>query len=82
MKKEEGKKGINKLYHEGVFSLVNNIGFVVYYVLTLIALPLVYLNQELFSRVIVVLAYISLMIIAVVMKGTEKNIKEKTYRKK
>ena len=78
---EEEKKAINALYYESVFPLINNILFVVYSILSLIILPLVYLNKELGNKIVAGLGYLALIIIVVVIKIIEKFIRNKKFRK-
>lgn len=66
--KEEGKRAINALYYESVFPLMNNILFVVYYILSLITLPLIYLNQDFSNKIVAILGYLALIIIVAVIK--------------
>lgn len=77
--KEEGKKAISALYYESVFPLINNILFVVYYILSLITLLLTYFNQE--NETVAILGYLALIISVVVMKIIDKFIHNKKFRK-
>ena len=77
--KEEGKKAINALYYESVFPLMNNILFVVYYILSLITLLLTYFNQK--NETVAILGYLALIISVVVMKIIDKFIHNKKFRK-
>lgn len=79
--KEEGKKAINALYYERVFPLINNIIFVVYYILSLITLPLIYLNQDFLNKIVAILGYLALIIVVAVMKIIDKFIHNKKFRK-
>ena len=79
--KEEGKKAINALYYESVFPLMNNILFVVYYIFSLITLPLIYLNRDFLNKIVAVLGYLALIIIVAVIKIIDKFIHNKKFRK-
>lgn len=79
--KEEGKKAINELYYESVFPLMNNILFVVYYILSLITLPLIYLNQDVLNKIVAILGYLALILIVAVIKIIDKFIRNKKFRK-
>ena len=79
--KEEGKKAINALYYESVFPLMNNILFVVYYILSLITLPLIYLNQDVLNKIVAILGYLALILIVAVIKIIDKFIRNKKFRK-
>ena len=79
--KEEGKKAINALYYESVFPLMNNILFVVYYILSLITLPLIYLKQDFLNKIVAILGYLALIIIVAVIKIIDKFIRNKKFRK-
>lgn len=70
--KEEGKKAINALYYESVFPLMNNILFVVYYILSLITLLLIYLNQDVLNKIVAILGYLALILIVAVIKIIDK----------
>ena len=78
---EKGKKAINKIYYESVFPLVNNILFVVYYMLSLITLPLTYRNQDVFNKIVAVLGYLALIGIVAVTKVIDKYIHKKQFVK-
>ena len=60
---------------------MNNILFVVYYILSLITLPLIYLNQDFFNKIVAVLGYLALIIIVAVIKIIDKFIHNKKFRK-
>ena len=79
--KEEGKKAINALYYESVFPLMNNILFVVYYILSLITLPLIYLKQDFLNKIVAILGYLALIIIVAVIKIIDKVIHNNKFRK-
>ena len=79
--REEGKKAINALYYESVFPLMNNILFVVYYILSLITLPLIYLNQDVLNKIVAILGYLALILIMAVIKIIDKFIRNKKFRK-
>lgn len=79
--KEEGKKAINALYYESVFPLMNNVLFVVYYILSLITLPLIYLNQDVLNKIVAILGYLALILIVAVIKIIDKFIRNKKFRK-
>ena len=79
--KEEGKNAINALYYESVFPLMNNILFVVYYILSLITLPLIYLNQDVLNKIVAILGYLALILIVAVIKIIDKFIRNKKFRK-
>ena len=80
--KEEGKKAMNTLYYEGVFPLMNNILYIIYYVLSLITLPLIYVNDKMCNIIVVILGYITLIIIIGVIKCIEGIVRKKIYKKK
>lgn len=79
--KEEGKNAINALYYESVFPLMNNILFVVYYIFSLITLPLIYLKQDFLNKIVAVLGYLALIIIVAVIKIIDKVIHNNKFRK-
>lgn len=79
--KEEGKNAINALYYESVFPLMNNILFVVYYILSLITLPLIYLKQDFLNKIVAILGYLALIIIVAVIKIIDKVIHNNKFRK-
>lgn len=79
--KEEGKKAINALYYERAFPLMNNILFVVYYVLSLITLPLIYLKQDFLNKIVVILGYLALIIIVAVIEIINKFIHNNKFGK-
>ena len=79
--KEEGKNAINALYYESVFPLMNNILFVVYYILSLITLPLIYLKQDFLNKIVAILGYLALIIIVAVIKIIDKVIHNNKCRK-
>lgn len=61
---------------------MNNILFVVYYILSLIALPLIYLNQDVLNKIVAILGYLALILIVAVIKIIDKFIRNKKFRKK
>ena len=80
--REEGKKAMNELYYEGVFPLINNILFMVYYISSLITLPLVYLNEDPANKIVMIIGGITLIIIWSVIRFIDKFVHKKKFRKK
>ena len=60
---------------------MNNILFVVYYILSLITLPLIYLNQDVLNKIVAILGYLALILIVTVIKIMDKFIRNKKFRK-
>ena len=60
---------------------MNNILFVVYYILSLITLPLIYLNQDVLNKIVAILGYLALILIVAVIKIIDKFIRNKKFRK-
>ena len=79
---EVGKDAINAYYDEVVFPVINNILFVVYYVLELFTLPLMYYNPKELSVIVPVLGYIGLIISWIVLVKITKLIPKRAIKKR
>ena len=78
---QENKKLVNELYYKGVFPVINNILFVVYYVLALVTLPFLYYKKDSYEILVAGLSYFVMIVAIIVIKTVESFIK-KQYTKK
>lgn len=78
---QENKKLVNELYYKGVFPVINNILFVVYYVLALVTLPFLYYKKDSYEIFVAGLSYFVMIVAIIVIKTVESFIK-KQYTKK
>ena len=78
----EGRKEVNEIYNEFVSPLINNMAFFVYYIMSLIILPLSRINTERNVLIIGLIAYVALIIVWGIMQLTDKIVKKRVCKKK
>ena len=66
---ENAKHLINELYEEKIFPYTNAVLYLIYYVLTLILMPMIYMGHVLITAV---LAYFLLLVVVIIIKIVEK----------
>ena len=76
-----GRRAINTLYYEGAFSVVYNILHMVYFVLTLVVLPMIYLNRESLSKIEPILGSFALIIVLAAICITDKLVHNNKFRR-
>lgn len=78
---QENKKLVNELYYKGVFPVINNILFLIYYVLALVTLPFLYFKTDSSEILVVILSYLVMIASIIVIKNVESYIKKYPAKK-
>lgn len=78
---KSNKESMNKLYYSYVFPLANNIIFIIYYVLSLVTLPMLYWKKEQTEVVVAGLACLAIIITIIVIKIVETLMKKRPNKK-
>ena len=78
---QSNKESMNTLYYSGVFPLANNIIFIIYYVISLVTLPMLYWKKEQTEVVVAGLACLAIIITIIVIKIVETLMKKRPNKK-
>lgn len=78
---QSNKESMNTLYYSGVFPLANNIIFIIYYVISLVTLPMLYWKKEQTEVVVAGLACLAIIITIIVIKIVETLMKKDQIKK-
>lgn len=78
--KQDGKKQINLIYEELINPATNNILYVIYSLVTLILMPIIYLNDIEGSRIAAVAAYILMIILLITMQTIRRSVEKDTEK--
>lgn len=73
---QPAKEEMNEFYNNKIFPTNNGVLYLVYYIFSLIIIPFLYFNEEAYKLGIGVGAWILLIVILIVIKSTDKCIRE------
>lgn len=69
---QPAKEEINKLFSDKIFPANNGVLYLVYYIFSLIIIPLLYINEEEYKSKVGIGAWMLLIVMLIVLKCTEK----------
>lgn len=77
---QQAKKEINLLYEEKINPSTNGIIYFIYYIFTLIALPVLFYNESKYKGIVAIGAWLLLFIVVVVNKRVEKKYQKEMHK--